>query len=254
MKKFLFISVIFILFIIGNINISHGSDDICRLSLNTNNNKINKNETLEILLSISDIDSQKGVSAINGLLEYDKNVFENITYEKTSEWGNFYQLNDVVFIVTSNMEEKFENSDVLKIKLKVKEDAKTGNTSIKLSNIEVVDSSNENKKINDIEQHIEINNAITPNNDITPNNINSDSNSQAQGQENSQEIVNNNEEQNDKMSTTTNSIGRSGETTQNTSIADKILSKTGLGIASIILTLIVISLGAFFYIKYKKIH
>lgn len=233
MKKSIIISIIFIIVIIGNLSFSFGNSEICKILINTTDN-IKRNETLELLLDISDIDSNEGVSSINGLLEYDDEVFEDVKYEKSSEWSNFYELNNVLFIVTNNMEERYENSNLLKIKLKVKENAKLGKTAIKFSKIEILGSSNIVKTINDIEKNIQIEDSTNHDQD-----------------DDKDSTIDNNQSQDDEQKYINNE-SKNGKTVQNTSIADKILSKTGLGVTLSVFIIIAISIGVFNYIKYKK--
>lgn len=224
MKKYVFISMISIIFTILNINNSFGSnDEICKISINASNT-IRRNEMLEIKLNVNEIDNQEGISAIDGVLEYDNEIFENIIYEKNNEWSNFYQLNDVLFFVTDSMEEKFKDTNLLNIKLKVKENAKIGETKIKFSKIEAVGSSNILKTVSDVEKNIEI-----------------------------KDFKEDNQQQKDEENKLSKTPAKTGKIEQNSSLADKILSRTGLGITSLILMIILISVGIIFYIKYKKI-
>ena len=274
MKKYVFISIISIIFTILNINNSFGNnDEICKISINASNT-IRRNEMLEIKLNVNEIDNQEGISAIDGVLEYDNEIFENIIYEKNDEWSNFYQLNDVLFFVTDSMEEKFKDTNLLNIKLKVKENAKIGETKIKFSKIEAVGSSNILKTVSDVEKNIEIKDLISQDNDHSGNqntNVNNndkfidnqinnpkqDSNeSKDSTQNNSENNLQNkedNQQQKDEENKLSKTPAKTGKVEQNSSLADKILSKTGLGITSLILTIILISIGIIFYIKYKKI-
>lgn len=274
MKKYVFISMISIIFTILNINNSFGSnDEICKISINASNT-IRRNEMLEIKLNVNEIDNQEGISAIDGVLEYDNEIFENIIYEKNNEWSNFYQLNDVLFFVTDSMEEKFKDTNLLNIKLKVKENAKIGETKIKFSKIEAVGSSNILKTVSDVEKNIEIKDLISQDNDHSGNqntNVNNnekfidnqinnpkqDSNeSKDSTQNNSENNLQNkedNQQQKDEENKLSKTPAKTGKIEQNSSLADKILSRTGLGITSLILMIILISVGIIFYIKYKKI-
>ena len=252
MKKYTFISVIFILFTILNIRNSFCSnDDICKISIDTKES-INKNETLEVLLNISNIDTHEGISAINGMIEYDNEVFEDIKYEKTSKWKNFYELNNVLFLVTEHMEENFEDSTLLKIKLKVKENAKIGETLIKFCKIEVVGASNVLRNIDDVEKRINVNDIINSNNNQDNNFNNNEANIQNNDQNNNDQ--NNNDKQKEESNNFKTSAEKTKKIDQNSSIADKILSKTGIGITSLILIIIAILLGLLYYIKYKRIN
>lgn len=274
MKKYVFISIISIIFTILNINNSFGNnDEICKISINASNT-IRRNEMLEIKLNVNEIDNQEGISAIDGVLEYDNEIFENIIYEKNNEWSNFYQLNNVLFFVTDSMEEKFKDTNLLNIKLKVKENAKIGETKIKFSKIEAVGSSNILKTVSDVEKNIEIKDLISQDNDHSGNqntNVNNndkfidnqinnpkqDSNeSKDSTQNNSENNLQNkedNQQQKDEENKLSKTPAKTGKIEQNSSLADKILSRTGLGITSLILMIILISVGIIFYIKYKKI-
>ena len=274
MKKYVFISIISIIFTILNINNSFGNnDEICKISINASNT-IRRNEMLEIKLNVNEIDNQEGISVIDGVLEYDNEIFENIIYEKNNEWSNFYQLNNVLFFVTDSMEEKFKDTNLLNIKLKVKENAKIGETKIKFSKIEAVGSSNILKTVSDVEKNIEIKDLISQDNDHSGNqntNVNNndkfidnqinnpkqDSNeSKDSTQNNSENNLQNkedNQQQKDEENKLSKTPAKTGKIEQNSSLADKILSRTGLGITSLILMIILISVGIIFYIKYKKI-
>ena len=267
MKKYLFISVIFIIFVIGYFNISFANSEVCKISMDVKSSA-NKNETLNIKLKLSNINNNEGISAINGVIDFDTDVFEKIDYEKTTDWNNLNELNNVVFILTTNMEEKYEDSDILNIKLKVKENAKVGDTTIKFSKIDVIGKSNTINSLEDIEKSIKINDVGIPidtggnnqngnqgsegdngNQGSESNNGNSQNgnNSQQQGQENG-ENADITEESNYQIRDSQNA----GTIDQDASLADKILSNTGLR-TSIVLAIVLISLSVVFYIKYKKI-
>lgn len=216
----------------------------CKLMFSSSNSDVKVGETVELTLKVSDIKAESGIAAISGLLVYDEEVFEEITYEKSNDWGHLQELENVLFITTTNMESTTKDSEVLTIKLKTKSNAKPGEYVVKFTKIEAAGDNGLVFNVDDIESKITLNsleennkNEVAENNNEVvknDNNISTNTNKDSDKKENSTKTV-----------STTNNL--------NDTISSKLLPKTGIKQGVIVITVItiVIVLGILFYKKYK---
>lgn len=101
--------------------------------------KLKAGETVEIMLKITGIDTEKGIDAISATIEYDKNVFEEVkqsNLEGINEWnvGQYGEESQIFTILRSEMVNT--KSDVLKITLKAKETIDVSSTIVELKDIQ----------------------------------------------------------------------------------------------------------------------
>lgn len=137
MKKFLkilsiIISLIIILSISGIVN---------AFSVNMkldSSSQLKAGSTVEVTLKIVNIDAGDGIDAIAGTLEYNKNVFDEVTedsFEGINKWNvNIYSTDTQMFTVTKSSKVNTV-SDVLKITLRVKDTVNVDSTEIKIKEI-----------------------------------------------------------------------------------------------------------------------
>lgn len=131
MKKYLrnLVALVILLIVICTV----GTVNAASVSMSlTSESKLVAGETIEVTLKISGIDAGNGVDAIIGTLNYDKNVFEEVTdesFEGINKWNVMaYNKDTQIFTATRSAKVNMQ-SDILKITLRAKA-AVTVNSSI----------------------------------------------------------------------------------------------------------------------------
>lgn len=152
MKKYLSVLIIVVLILLSTITVSMAAGESCKFKLEAAGST-NPGKEAELTLSVNDINAGDGIAIINGILEYDENVFETVSdnnFVSTTLWKEDSYLDGSLTIVTKSLETTKTNSDVLKIKLKVKSDAKPGEYNVKFTKIEVAGNGDLLFNVNDI--------------------------------------------------------------------------------------------------------
>jgi len=181
-------------------------------------------EELEISLGVADIDlGDDGINTIEGSLEYDNNIFEEVKTANITNlngWAFTYNdedsdLNGKFLGILLNSGVKTETS-IAKVKMKVKENVKDQNTVIRIKNI----TTNDGKElIKDVDKEINV----------------------------KIEKKQNNSNDNDKI----NSPVTSGNS--NTNYKGDKLPKTGIDYISLSVAIIImLGIGIISFIKYRK--
>lgn len=97
-------------------------------------------QTVEVNLAITSIDAGEGIDALVGKINYDKNVFEELTeegFEGKNRW-NFQIFSPETGLFTLSKSSKVNtNSEVLKLTLKVKEGVNLDSTKISMTDVVV---------------------------------------------------------------------------------------------------------------------
>lgn len=117
-KSLIALTILFmIICVVGTVNAATAS-----MSL-TSNSKLVEGQTVEVTLKITNIDAGDGIDAIQGTLNYDKNVFEEVTdenFEGINRWNiQGYSSESGIFTFLRSSKVNMQ-SDVLKITLRVK--------------------------------------------------------------------------------------------------------------------------------------
>lgn len=100
----------------------------CNINLSTNKNKLKKNDSFTIDVSVSDIKSEMGVTAFGTTLEYDKESLEIENIEGQNDWETptngltFNAENGKIAITKSGFAKK--NETIFSITFKVREESK----------------------------------------------------------------------------------------------------------------------------------
>ncbi len=105
----------------------------------SNKTEIKGGEVVELTLAFDHFeDIKKGINAYKGTLEYDKNIFENITqanFINQNNWESLkYNLQNNEWVAIRKVGAKI-GEDVVKIQLKVKENVSATKTEIKIKNL-----------------------------------------------------------------------------------------------------------------------
>lgn len=100
--------------------------------------KLKVGDIVEVTLKISNIDAGNGIDAISGTLEYDKNVFDEVTQESfvgINSWNiGMYDTTSKIFTVLRGSKVN-TIGDVLKVSLRVKSVTGIEDTTIKINEI-----------------------------------------------------------------------------------------------------------------------
>ena len=136
MKKIFFIINILIITCINLV--SYAGEENNTIEINTNKEQIKKGEEIEISIKIPS--TENSLYTYSGELEYDKEVFENVTNENfnaENSWGNLeYNEKNGKFILTNNKSKG--NEEILKIKLLCKNDNENTDTKIDIKNLKTL--------------------------------------------------------------------------------------------------------------------
>ena len=141
MKKRISLLMALILFIACLSGVVNATEYIVKMSL-TSDSYLVPGDTVVVNLKISEIDlgdgisEGDGISGIQAVLEYDENVFEEVTedsFEGMNGWNNLMYYQEMV-TAYRNDQVALPN-DLLTITLKVKDSASVDSTSIKLKEI-----------------------------------------------------------------------------------------------------------------------
>lgn len=252
MKKIVKLSIIMLLVIIccsGVVQAAPG----CDITLETSNAEFNKNDTFSVDVKMSNIVSEKGIIALEAILEYDKDSLTLIEIKGQNDWSNAvkdlsYNEETGKLVIDKNGLAKSDEV-ILKINFQVKENSKK-NLMITLKNIKISDTTvpttikNAYKNITIVEG--EENPVPVPpvdeNPDVKPEPTPDTKPDTKPGQ------------------TTTNptpdkNTGKTSNTTQKENMAKGIIPHAGIGSKILIVMVAVAMVGAIvFYIKIKKVN
>jgi len=206
--------------------------------------KLKVGDIVEVKLKISNIDAGSGIDAIVGTLEYDKNVFDEVTQESfvgINSWNvSMYDTTSQMF--TALRSSKVNTiSDVLKISLRVK--SLTGieeSTTIKLKEISASGGAVSDGGTGDIEittAQIEIQKAEIGNLPIT-NTVDNDQTA--------------NEEANEIITPVVNKISTNKQPTGTTTTGK--LPQTGESFGIVLAVVLVAIVSVIAYVKYRNIN
>ena len=153
MKRKIGILIFIIIMILGISNYSQASS--FNLDISADKTEIEAGEEAEINIKLTNIDmGEKGINVVEGTLEYDKDVIENIQFEGIDEWKRTYNNEEGKlkgkFLLDKMSEGIKEEESISSIKLKIKEDAKQGETQIKIKDIK----SNDGESLVDTEDKV----------------------------------------------------------------------------------------------------
>ena len=145
MKRKMGVLIFVIVMIVGISNYSQASS--FNLDISADKTEIEAGEETEINVKLTNIDmGEKGINVVEGTLEYDKDFIENIQLEGINEWKKIYNDEDGKlkgkFLLDKMSEGIKEEESIGTIKLKIKEDAKQGETQIKIKDIKSNDGEN----------------------------------------------------------------------------------------------------------------
>lgn len=147
LKKVLLIILLTIVLIMPTFNVVYA--DSLSVNARVSTTEYKKGDTVIVTVSLSNINSTAGIYGLSGKLVYDKEVFEAITADSTGntdsitkqgEWSNatYNPTTNEFTILTATPAKTSQN--IMQISLKVKDNAKLGETIIMLNDLEASNS------------------------------------------------------------------------------------------------------------------
>ena len=249
MKK---LSVLLIVVFILNICIigSVFAANVCKISASFSPSNPNPGNELKISISASDI--TEGITAVSFTLDYDSQIFDFTGVEKADGW-TISQTENLFSMITDDYNATSKSGKIGVIKLKVKEGASLGNTSIKLTSIKVAKEDASIISIGEINQNITIEKVSTkPSENTTNTNTNTTNNTKNTNNTANSESVNTNTNSAKSNTSTNNEKNNNNVETKKAESKNSNLPYTGYAIKGIGLLLVVIIFSIFSYKKYFK--
>lgn len=111
------------------------------MNLQTVKKEYQKGEEIEITASLSDIETNKGISSLKGRLQYDRASLDLIEIQGLNHWLTSYDQKKGEFLLERN-DVITNNTDLLKIRFRVKQDT-TQELTIALKNVTITDGNQE---------------------------------------------------------------------------------------------------------------
>ena len=179
-----------------------------KMEIKSNTQETKKGETITINVELTDYkDIKNGLQAYQGQIEYDTNIFEKIEpdqIELKNGWTSLQYNEENNAFVAIHKTGSLEN-EIISISLKVKENAKVGETTIKVKGFvasegkEDINTDESETKINIVEK-----NNPTPPADENDNNNNSDKNNNNDNDGKNDNNISGNDNKNDNSKNETN--------------------------------------------------
>lgn len=270
MKKLIILSLILLTTITTVINVYAASS--FEISLRTSKNEVSKGEEFVVDVKISNIQIDKGIIALGGRLEYDKESLELLKMEGENTWARPSYNDDNGKFATDRNDYATSDETVFKVTFKVKEQSKQ-NLTILLN--EVAGSNGKDEvKLNNIKANITVKNGTSnpeePNpstNTTTDNTTNNNTvNNNKNNTTSSNNIVNNNTTNNSNANNKTNANANTNVNSNNTvkqnivsntnssdNVKNGIFPKTGANPILFGLIGVLILIAAIFYIRIRII-
>ncbi len=133
----------------------------CKVDLKTDKSEYNKNDEFTVNVNLSDIQDEKGIIAVGGTLEYDKNSLELVKMEAQGKWTKpSYNEANGKFATDRDNSYATKDETLFKITFKVKEESKKDIT-ITLKDISA-SNGKEDIKTDNVSKVITIKNATVP--------------------------------------------------------------------------------------------
>lgn len=124
MKKIITISTIILMMIGCLINTTFAVEPSYIINISTTKNELNKGDTFEVAIAISNIVDDKGIVALGGTLEYDKTSLELLEMSGKGSWAAPTHNKANGILVTERNGYTTNSETVFTIVFKVKEESK----------------------------------------------------------------------------------------------------------------------------------
>ena len=115
----------------------NAANDSYKTTLSANHSQVHRGEDVTITIGLSNIaieSGEKGIGAYTANIEFDSSIFEYSKTEGTEVWEEPFYQDKMIIAATKDCKVVNTAQDIGTITLKVKENAKLGETTIKLTN------------------------------------------------------------------------------------------------------------------------
>lgn len=249
--------------------------DSYSLKMSADKTKVKAGETITISLKLDNIkieSGEKGIGSYEGSLIYDTKIFESVKMAGNDDWDTPFQNEGRFTAARSDGECVSEAQEIATIKLKVKSDAKEGETTIEIKDfsasnaVENIKTADSNIKVKIEKEDTGDKNNTTDGDNTTGDKNNTTDGNNTTGDKNNTTNGNNttggntstgDKKENNIKNTTTNTKQNSTVTQknmQNQSTATGILPKAGVSKTLVIFIVISVISGICGYIKYRKTY
>ena len=207
-KKTVILLIAFIFILITSNVVNAAGTGSLTIKISPDASEAIENKKVYVYLSLTNFNNVETNEpmALTGVLNYDKNIFENVTVEGLNNWiAGYNPENGNLTLDTSSIK---EDSNIAKITLDVKDTSKSFTSDIKLNSITLTNG--ENVDMTDLNLNARVSVTINDENDNSqePNNPeddnnqdesagNNDNNNESDNEQNSSEDVNNDNNEND---------------------------------------------------------
>ena len=223
----------------------------CKVDLKTDKSEFNKNDEFTVNVNLSDIQDEKGIIAVGGTLEYDKNSLELVKMEAQGKWTKpSYNEANRKFVTDRDNSYATKDETLFKITFKVKEESKKDIT-ITLKDISA-SNGKEDIKTDNVSKAITIKDSTVP--DTKPGDGNEGNNSGNNNEGNNNGSNNNGSNNGNNVG---NNVGNNSgnNSNNNNSIYNNKIPQAGENNGIIIFCIIVlIAIATTYYIKIKIIN
>lgn len=238
-KNFIYAILIMLIIVLPNVKVNAATGDSYVIKLNSDKTALSSGETITMTLNVSDINIQsgdKGIGAYEGTISYDTNVFTDMKITGNDKWDTPVENGGKFTSVKSDGICTSEAQTLLKIELTVKDNATIGNTTIQIKNFKASNAL-ESISTSDTSLTVKIEKNATSSN------------------------TNSTDGQNSTSTSGTNSAsGQNSTSTQkntveiNKSVAANKIPYAGASKILVYFVVILIIVGVFCYIKYKRTY
>lgn len=241
LKKCIILLLIMIIISSINYTVKSASGDSYKVKMNADKTTLKSGDIVTISLKLDNIkieSGEKGLGSYEGSIQYDKDIFEDLKMTGNSDWETPFQ-NEGRFTATrTDGKCVSETQEIAKITLKVKSNAKEGNTEIQIKNFS---ASNAVENISTTDTSLTVKIEKENNDDVgNTNNTGNTTNDNNVNTNNQNKIGNSTSNQIKNINSNTNAKGT--------------LPKTGISTTLVIFILIGAISGIYAYIRYKNTY
>lgn len=133
---FVIIAIVILSFSLYNFSIAAG-EDICTVSIVPLSNNVTPGGQIELSVRISNIASGASVAHVGGIVDYNENIFSNISFEKVDNWRQPSITVKAFSVQTEDLSSVTTNQEVCRILLTVNPSVQDGNYEFKIKTIDV---------------------------------------------------------------------------------------------------------------------
>lgn len=244
-------------------NVSNAADN-AKIGLTADKTEAVAGDTVKITVKVKDITGiTDGIIGLQGNLVYDNTIFESVTFANLNNWDKPDYNETSGSFLTAKGDFVKNDEDVFTISLKLKSDAKLGDTKVQLKDIQVADLDKEYTStgaeitIKVVEKSItddDKGNSNDKGNTDNGGNSNDKGNTDNGGNSNDKESTDNDGKSNGGSSQDSGTLTTGDSTTKKTddTTSKGVLPKTGLnGNILVIAGMVFVLIGAISYSKYK---